>query len=77
MREAFGKEHVYLDTDTNRWRTQIWGGRCVFLKDNACSIHNSDMYPHMCRSFPWQDADNPLSPRAFDVISCTSVPLQD
>jgi len=50
----FGKLAVVLariETDT--------GAQCVFLKKNACSIH--EFKPHICRQYPFQpvDFDNP------------------
>ena len=32
-------------------------GRCVFLRNNACSIYNQPYYPVVCRGFPFVDAE--------------------
>lgn len=36
------------------WATAVGPGGCVFLVDNACSIHGDPSYPAVCRMFPWR-----------------------
>src|SRR5215207_7965761 len=44
-------------TRWGEWRTRVRGGRCVFLRDNVCTIHAEPFYPAVCRGFPWIDAE--------------------
>lgn len=30
---------------------------CIFLIDNSCAIHGTDIYPAVCKTFPWKHAD--------------------
>ena len=32
-------EHTLYRTRWGEWRTRVRGGRCVFLRDNVCTIH--------------------------------------
>ena len=73
--QEFGGEHVYMDQDTGRYRTQTKSGRCTFFAD-GCRIHNHTWYPKMCRDFPDADADDPLAGRAFDATSCPGIPIE-
>lgn len=51
-------EGLVYQTRWGEWRTRVRGGRCIFLVDNQCSIHGQPYYPHVCRSFPWTDAEH-------------------
>jgi len=44
-------------TRWGEWRTRVVRGRCVFLRDNACSIYDQPYYPAVCRGFPFVDAE--------------------
>lgn len=44
-------------TRWGEWRTRVVKGRCIFLRDNACSIYNEPHYPAVCRGFPFVDAE--------------------
>ena len=52
----YGEGKVYR-TRWGEWRTRVRNGRCVFLVDNACTIHNDPCYPAVCRGFPWIDPE--------------------
>ena len=45
---AITREHgagtVYR-TRWGEWRTRVRGGRCVFLRENVCTIHSRPYYP--------------------------------
>ncbi|MCE9584189.1 MAG: YkgJ family cysteine cluster protein [Planctomycetes bacterium] len=62
---SHGEGAVYL-THWNEWRTRRRGGKCVFLVDNACSLHDSPDYPAVCRGFPVTDGSGkkPYGPYA-------------
>jgi Putative zinc- or iron-chelating domain len=64
----YGREKVYR-TRWGEWRTRIRGGRCVFLMDNACTIHADPDFPAVCRGFPWIDAETG-GPYEFDRTIC-------
>ncbi|MEP6572690.1 MAG: YkgJ family cysteine cluster protein [Gemmatimonadota bacterium] len=52
----YGADKIYR----TRWgeiRTRVRGGRCVFLRENICTIHADPHYPAVCRGFPWVDAE--------------------
>jgi Fe-S-cluster containining protein len=51
------------------WRTRVKGKRCVFLKDNQCSIHGESYYPAVCRGFPYTDAETG-GPYLYDQTIC-------
>ena len=36
-------------TRWGEWRTRVRGGRCVFLRENVCTIHAEPYYPAVCR----------------------------
>ncbi|HET9605173.1 MAG TPA: hypothetical protein VFO96_12855, partial [Gemmatimonadales bacterium] len=44
-------------------------GRCAFLQDNVCIIHDRHYYPKVCRYFPWRDAEHG-GPYEFDQTIC-------
>jgi Fe-S-cluster containining protein len=47
----------------------VRGGRCVFLENNVCIIHDDRSYPAVCRGFPWIDAEHG-GPYEFDQSIC-------
>jgi hypothetical protein len=53
---AHGDGKAYR-TRWGEWRTRVVQGRCVFLRDNACSIYDQPYYPAVCRGFPFVDAE--------------------
>jgi Fe-S-cluster containining protein len=69
---AIGAEHggdtVYR-TRWGEWRTRVRRRRCVFLKENVCTIHGRSYYPAVCRGFPWTDAETG-GPYEYDRTIC-------
>ena len=65
---AHGSTTVYR-TRWGEWRTRVRGRRCVFLRDNVCTIHAESYYPAVCRGFPWTDAETG-GPYEYDRIIC-------
>jgi Fe-S-cluster containining protein len=63
-----GRELVY-QARWGEWRTRVKGGRCVFLKNNVCSIHDDPHYPAVCRGFPWTDSETG-GPYEYDQTIC-------
>ena len=59
--EALGRRYGYdklrFDAEGGGWRTRVVGGRCAFLGDNRCLVHDDPHYPAVCRGFPWTDAE--------------------
>ena len=58
--ERLGAEfggHLIYQKRSGEWRTRVRGGRCVFLRDNACRIYDAEHYPAVCRDFPWTDSE--------------------
>ncbi|HEY7681798.1 MAG TPA: YkgJ family cysteine cluster protein [Gemmatimonadales bacterium] len=51
-----GQDTVYR-TRWGEWRTRVRKGRCVFLVENLCTIHDDPNYPAVCRGFPWTDPE--------------------
>lgn len=66
-----GEGYVYL-TRWGEWRTRVRQRRCIFLRDNACSIHAEPYYPAVCRGFPWTDAETG-GPYEFDRTICPEI----
>ncbi len=62
-------EAVAYRTRWGEWRTRVRGGRCVFLRDNVCTIHAEPYYPAVCRGFPWTDAETG-GPYEYDRTIC-------
>jgi hypothetical protein len=60
---------VLYRTRWGEWRTRVMRGRCVFLRDNVCTIHAQDYYPAVCRGFPWTDAETG-GPYEYDRTIC-------
>ena len=67
-RPRHGAAAVYR-TRWGEWRTRVRGGRCVFLRDNVCTIHAESYYPAVCRGFPWTDAETG-GPYEYDRTIC-------
>ncbi|HET8650588.1 MAG TPA: YkgJ family cysteine cluster protein [Gemmatimonadales bacterium] len=65
---AEGSGLVY-QTRWGEWRTRVKNRRCVFLRDNTCSIHAQPYYPAVCRGFPWTDAETG-GPYEYDRTIC-------
>ncbi len=68
-----GEGFVY-QTRWGEWRTRVRGGRCVFLQGNQCVVHGMPYYPHVCRTFPWTDAEHG-GPYEFDQTICPEFEL--
>jgi hypothetical protein len=49
-------------------RTAVDEHGCVFLADNACTLHAHEHYPATCQGFPWRDRDG--GPYPYDVTIC-------
>jgi hypothetical protein len=64
----YGEDKVYR-TRWGEWRTRVRKGRCVFLVDNVCTVHDDPHYPAVCRGFPWTDAETG-GPYEFDQAIC-------
>jgi hypothetical protein len=47
----------------------VRAGRCVFLRDNVCTIHGQSYYPAVCGGFPWIDAETG-GPYEYDRTIC-------
>ena len=60
---------VVYRTRWGEWRTRVKGGRCVFLRENVCTIHSQPYYPAVCRGFPWTDAETG-GPYEYDRTIC-------
>jgi Fe-S-cluster containining protein len=56
IRSHHGEGKAYR-TRWGEWRTRVVKGRCVFLRNNACSIYDQAYYPSVCRGFPFVDAE--------------------
>lgn len=56
IQKNHGKDKVYL-TRWGEWRTRIRNKRCVFLANNACTLHARPEYPAVCKGFPYFMAD--------------------
>ena len=54
--QRHGAAMIYR-TRWGEWRTRVRRKRCVFLRDNLCTIHAESYYPAVCRGFPWTDAE--------------------
>jgi Fe-S-cluster containining protein len=67
----YGEERVY-QTRWGEWRTRVRQKRCVFLVNNACSIHADPSYPAVCRHFPWTQAETG-GPYEFDRSICGEI----
>ncbi len=63
-----GEDKVYRSR-WGEWRTRVRQGRCIFLRDNECTIHDDPSYPAVCRGFPWVDAETG-GPYEFEQTIC-------
>lgn len=68
LQARHGEDTVYR-TRWGEWRTRVRKGRCIFLVDNACSVHDDPHFPAVCRGFPWIDAETG-GPYEFDRTIC-------
>ena len=64
----YGQALIYR-TRWGEWRTRGRKGKCVFLENNACRLHDAEHYPAVCRGFPWTDAETG-GPYEFDRTIC-------
>lgn len=51
------------------YRTAVTTKGCVFLKNNACTIHGTDYYPETCTGFPFWDGKS-VEPYTGDQTIC-------
>jgi hypothetical protein len=65
---AYGPDTRYR-TRWGEWRTRVRRGRCIFFRDNTCTIHTESFYPAVCRGFPWIDAETG-GPYEYDRTIC-------
>jgi hypothetical protein len=70
----YGPGLIY-QTRWGEWRTRVRNGKCVFLRDNACLLHDAEHYPAVCRGFPWFDAETG-GPYEFDRTICPEMKPQ-
>jgi hypothetical protein len=68
LSRRYGEDKVYR-TRWGEWRTRVRNGRCVFLVNNVCTVHDDPHYPAVCRGFPWTDAETG-GPYEFDQTIC-------
>lgn len=71
----FSERSIYR-TRWGEWRTRVKAGRCVFLSDNACTLHGEPFFPAVCRGFPWIDAETG-GPYEFDRTICPEFVWQE
>jgi hypothetical protein len=64
----YGDDRIY-QTRWGEWRTRVKGGRCAFLVDHSCELHDQPFYPLVCRGFPWTDSETG-GPYEFDRTIC-------
>ncbi|HWA56791.1 MAG TPA: YkgJ family cysteine cluster protein [Gemmatimonadales bacterium] len=73
--ERYG-HHLMYKSRWGEWRTRVKQGKCVFLVDNACSIHADPHYPAVCRGFPFVDAETG-GPYRYDQTICPEFVQRD
>ena len=56
-------------TRWGEWRTRVRGGRCVFLRDNVCTIHARAVLSGGLPRLPWTDAETG-GPYEYDRTIC-------
>ncbi len=56
IRRLFGDDALVWSVEDGDWRTSAPNGKCYFLGDNRCKVHEEPYYPRVCRGFPWTDA---------------------
>jgi Fe-S-cluster containining protein len=54
IKEIYGDEAIMF---ADGYRTSIINGRCFFLNDGKCSIHDKIYYPKVCKLYPYEDLD--------------------
>ncbi len=74
VRARYGDDRIYL-TRWGEWRTRVKGGRCAFLVENSCQLHDEPFYPLVCRGFPWTDSETG-GPYEFDRTICPEFALR-
>jgi len=55
VEKEFGRDFVSWDEEEKEFRTAVKDGHCVFLENNACSIHSRTYYPIVCRGYPFRN----------------------
>jgi Fe-S-cluster containining protein len=73
--ERYGHQLLYKSR-WGEWRTRVRQGKCVFLVNNACSIHADPHYPAVCRGFPFTDAETG-GPYRYDQTICPEFERRD
>lgn len=73
--ERYGHQLLYKSR-WGEWRTRVRQGKCVFLVNNACSIHADPHYPAVCRGFPFTDAETG-GPYRYDQTICPEFEQRD
>ena len=73
LKRIYGDHTVVWDLEEDEWRTKVEGERYIFLRDNACSLHEKPEYPSVCRCFPWSDP-NTGGPYQYDLSICPEMP---
>ena len=71
IRRLHGAHTVVWDDEEQEWRTNVEDDRCVFLKDNACTLHANSEYPAICRGFPMEDGEG--GPYLWDRTICPEI----
>ncbi len=69
LRMHHGAQSVVWDVEEEELRTRVVDGRCVFLGESGCSIHDKPYYPKVCRGFPWRFAESD-EPYGYDLDIC-------
>lgn len=73
LRARHGTSALVWDDEENEWRTAVVDGKCIFLRDGACTIHDQPYYPKTCRGFPWLDGETG-GPYLYDQSICPELP---
>src|SRR5438874_7191070 len=55
--ERYGAAAVAWSDEEEHWRTTIVNGHCFFWA-HGCAIHETALYPSICRGFPWRHGDS-------------------
>ncbi|WP_394833501.1 YkgJ family cysteine cluster protein [Pendulispora rubella] len=76
LKSLYGDDAIVWDDEENEWRTRVDGDRCMFLKSNACSLHDRPEYPSVCRCFPWSDPETG-GPYQYDLSICPELPQDE
>lgn len=70
--ESLARFHHPVENTT--YATTVVNGRCVFW-NRGCSLYHTELYPVMCRGFPWTDGLSDITP-ATDANLCPEVRAQ-